>query len=553
LSYLGKGLPLRMETEIAKMVVVDDIRSVLDMITTKIPWEEYGVNVVGRARDGEEGLSLIKKERPDIVLTDIRMPKLDGLSMTENIIEILPKCKVVILSGYADFEYARQAIQLGAIDFIKKPFTVQEVINVTLKAKEEWLEDKRTQASIDQLEKQVKQSMPMLRQEHLNLLMHYQVDRNKSWERWDFLGLDLRPDHLSVMIVEIDDFHKRYANHSVHDIELIRFALQNILEETVRTYTPCTLFRETVQRFVILLNCSDAQAALSIAEKCCVNIEKHTKFTVSIGVGSIVIDICGIPESYQQAVTAISYHFYTGGNAAFHASALPVQNTVQSLFSIKMEESFIYSLRSGNEELALEILNSLVQEITSSNPLPPPEYVSNIFALWTSVIYRTLLEIVPAEKLRSLEERTQQLRTRSNTLSLQEMHDELKLLVSDGCQLTALDRQNESQKIIQQALQYIISHIGEELTIDRCARVVNLSGGYFANLFKKEMGKTFNQYVTHERISLAKSMLIAGEPVQNIATELGYEHRRYFSDVFKKHTGMTPSEFKEYYLGAVNS
>ena len=264
------------------------------------------------------------------------------------------------------------------------------------------------------------------------------------------------------------------------------------------------------------------------------------------------MDICDIPESYQQAVTALSYHFYTGGNAAFHVSALPVQDTVRPGFSIKMEESFIYSLRSGNEELALEILNSLVQEIVSLNTLPPPEYVSNIFALWTSVIYRTLLEIVPAEKLRSLEERVQRLRTHSNILSLQEMHQELKLLVSDGCQLTALDRQNESQKIIQQALQYIHSHIGEELTIDRCARVVSLSGGYFANLFKKEMGRTFNQYVTQKRIILAKSMLVAGEPVQNIAMELGYEHRRYFSDVFKKHTGMTPSEFKEYYLRSDN-
>lgn len=482
------------------------------------------------------------------------MPKLDGLSMTENIINILPNCKVVILSGYADFEYARQAIQLGAIDFIKKPFTVQDVVDVTLKAKGEWLEHKERQASIDQLEKQVKQSMPMLRQEHLNLLIHHQLDRNKSREMWGFLGLNLKPDHLSVMIVEIDDFHKRYANNSVHDIELIRFALQNILEETVRMHTPCILFRETVQRFVILLNSFDAQEALSIAEKCCVNIEKHTKFTVSIGVGSIVMDISEIPESYQKAVTASSYHFYTGGNAAFHASALPVQETVVSPgFSIKMEESFIYSLRSGNEELALEILNSLIEEITSLSSLPPPEYVSNIFALWSSVIYRTLLEIVPAEKLSSLEARLQKLRTHTNTLSLQEMHQELKSLVSDGCQLTALDRQNESQKIIQQALQYIHSHIGKELTIDRCARVVNLSGGYFANLFKKEMGKTFNQYVTHERISLAKGMLVAGEAVQNIAMELGYEHRRYFSDVFKKHTGMTPSEFKEYYLGTDHS
>lgn len=540
-----------METEAAKMVVIDDIRSVLDMITTKISWEQHGIKIVGRARDGVEGFNLIQKEKPDIVLTDIRMPKMDGLTMTQNILEILPSCKVIILSGYADFEYARQAIQLGAIDFIKKPFTIQDVIDVALKAKAEWLEDKKRQASIHQLENQLKQSMPMLRQEYLNLLTHYQIDRAKLAERWDFLDLNLEPSQLCVMIVEIDEFQKRYANQSVQEIELLRFALQNILEETIQAYTPCTIFRETVQRFVVLLNSAGADETVTMAEKCCENIEKFTKFTVSIGVGSVVMDISDIPESYQQAVTALSYQFYAGGSTVFHASSLPMQDTVRPSFSIKMEESLVYSLRSGNEERALEILDSMIHDITSMKALPPPEYVSNMFSLWISVIYRTLLEVVPAERLGAIEERMQQLRAITQALTLTDMHEELKQLISAGCQLTAQDRQNESQKIVQQALDYIMAHIGEELTIERCARYVNLSGGYFANLFKKETGKTFNQYVTQERISLAKSKLIAGEPVQNIAMELGYEHRRYFSDVFKKHTGMTPSEFKEYYSGTV--
>ena len=535
-----------METAKARLVVIDDIRSVVEMITTKIPWADYGIEVVGKARDGEEGFAVISEVRPDIVLTDIRMPKLDGLDMTERILQILPDCKVIILSGYTDFEYARKAVRLGAMDFIKKPFTVQEIIEVTLKAKEAWLELEQKKVSLEQLKRQVKASLPVLRQEYLNMILQFPASEEKMLEQWRFLELDIPPQDLTVITVEIDEYQHKYSDKPVQEIELIRFSLQNILEETVREHAEGTLFRETSRRFLIIIHTADRAEAMRIAEACCAHIARYTKFTVSVGVGCPAHRITELPESYRQAKAALSYHFYTGGNAVFHYDAVAEKQTARPTYSFQLEESLVFALQSGNREMVLETVNKLAAQLTESRPYPEPEQAVGIFMVWASVIYRTLLESLDSEQLALIEERIREIRS-SSDLSLHQLTASLIELSEEGCRLMLNERQNESQKVIRKAVEYIQTHLGDDLSIDKCAKVVNLSGGYFANLFKKEIGTTFNQYVTQERLERAKKLLIQNVPVQDIASELGYEHRRYFSDVFKKHTGMTPSEFKDYY------
>ncbi|OUS70425.1 hypothetical protein B1748_28445 [Paenibacillus sp. MY03] len=535
-----------MTTKKAKLAVIDDIRSVTEMIATKISWEQHGIEVIGRARDGEEGLAMIQRCKPDIVLTDIRMPKLDGLAMTERILQVLPNCKIIILSGYTDFEYARKAVGLGAIDFVKKPFTIQEIVNVTLKAKALWQEEENTRLSIDRLKRDIEASMPALRQEYLNMLLQFQASPARAAELWHFLQLDMPPEDLTVMAVEIDDFQHKYSGHSVQEIELIRFSLQNILEETIGGYTQGTLFRETSRRFVVLLHAVDRTESMRIAEACCANIASYTKFTVSIGVGNPAAGVTELSESYRQACTALSYHFYSGGNAVLHVDAVPSVHSGQPAYSFKLEETLVFALQSGNRDMVQDTIDKLVQELAGQHPYPEPEQAVSTFVVWASVINRTLRGSLPSEKLQLLEEGVRAIRLTTDG-SLQRLSALLKEIADEGCRLIVDDRQNESQKIIRKATAYILTHLGDELTVNRCAKVVNLSGGYFANLFKRETGVTFNHYVTHERLERAKKLLVQNVPVQDIAAELGYEHRRYFSDVFKKHTGMTPSEFKEFY------
>jgi two-component system response regulator YesN len=531
-----------------KLCVIDDIKSVVDMISRKIEWQEHDIEIVGTALDGEEGLRLVQEMKPELILTDIRMPKMDGLQMTQAILESAPKSKIIILSAYTDFSYAQQAIRFGAFDFVKKPFSIDEIVSVVLKAKAACEEEQRETAKIQEMEQKIKESMPILRQEYLTLLIHHQTNEISARKRWEFLGIELEPSNFITFIVEIDQFMDKFHTLPVQEIEWIRFSLQNIMEETIASLTKGIVFREAIHRYVCVMNGSDNHLAAEIAEACCANIAQFSRFTVSIGIGLGVKGIHELPYSYRQALTALSYHFYTEGNGVF--SYMNISNEPKGLlaYSITKEQDFLFALRSGNSEKSGLLLEEICNELVEVQPLPEPKYIENVCYELATKIFRVILEKFPYETVRQMENQINDIKGKDQP-SLHELRSLLTDLCLEGCGLIEKERSNESTKIIHQARDYIRANLNRDVSLEHCARQINLSQGYFSNLFKKVLGISFQQFVIQEKMEKAKSMLIDDFQVQEIAQELGYEHRRYFSDIFKKQTGMTPSEFRMSYLG----
>jgi two-component system response regulator YesN len=531
-----------------KLCVIDDIKSVVEMISRKIAWQEYGIEVAGTALDGDEGLRMAGEVQPDIILTDIRMPKMDGLEMTQAILQLNPKCKIIILSAYSDFSYAQQALRLGAFDFVKKPFSIDEIVSVALKAKSACEEDRLEAHKLQEMELQIKASLPILQQEYVTLLLHHSTNAASALKRWEYLDIHLEPSHFVVFIVEIDQFMDKYHALPAQEIELIRFSLQNIMEETIAGSTKGMIFRESILRYVVVMNSSNSQTSADIAEACRLNIEQYTRFTVSIGVGLEVAGIQDLPASYQQALTSLSYHFYTEGNGVFSYTNIPRKSRGVPNYSFSKEQEFLFALRSGNSEKSKLLLEEIFNELVALEPLPEPKYVENVCYELASKIFRVILEKFPYESVQQLEGQIHDIQNKDQP-SLQELKSLLSNLCSEGCGWIEKERSHESTRIIHQAKAYISANLHMDLSLEHCAKQVNLSQGYFSNLFKKVLGISFQQFVIQEKMEKAKSMLIGDYQVQEIAQELGYEHRRYFSDIFKKYTGMTPSEFKMSYIG----
>ncbi|WP_310832180.1 response regulator [Paenibacillus pedocola] len=531
-----------------KLCIIDDIKSVVDMIARKPQWQEHGIEVAGTALDGEEGLEMIRREKPDIVLTDIRMPRMDGLEMTRAILGFAPECKIIILSAYSEFSYAQQAIRLGAMDFVKKPFSLDEIVNVVLKAKALCLQEREEQDRIQAMELKIKESLPVLRQEYLTFLMQHQTAGHSAKSRWEYLGIPLAQHNFVVFIAEIDHFAEKYYRQPVQEIELIRFSLQNILEESVAEWTRGIIFREAANRYVCIMNTDDSGIAGQIAEACCANVSRYSRCTISVGMGLYVSAIDELADSYGQALSALAYHFYTDGNAVYSYANIVHKPQAVNSYSLSAEQDFLFALRSGNQDKTRLILNRIFGELLELNPLPAPQYVENIGYELAFKICRVMLELFPPGKVQVLEQQVNQLRSRPHP-SLQEIRSLLEGLCAEGCRWIEEERSFESNRIIHQAKAYICANLHTSLTLEQVAKQINLSQGYFSNLFKKVLGISFQQFVMHEKMEKAKTMLIEGLQVQEIAMELGYEHRRYFSEVFKKYTDMTPSEFKISYLG----
>jgi two-component system, response regulator YesN len=531
-----------------KLCIVDDIRSVVDMIKNKIPWADYGIEVAGSALNGEEGLELIKETQPDIILTDIRMPKMDGLEMTREILAMLPSCKMIILSAYTDFEYAQKAIQYGAIDYIKKPFSVEQIIEVVLKAKAAWESEQQNRSHVLELERKMKESMPALRQEYLSLLVHHQTDERELEAWWDFLDMERIAPPYAVMTIQIDQFIDKYSDYLVKELELVRFSLQNIVEETITSCTKAVIFREAFNRYVCILQVPSEDMLLTIAERCCSNIATYTKFTISVGVGSPVEAVRELPRSYQQSVHALSYHFYTGGNGAFSYRASTADKQAQWFYTEESAAAFLFAFRSGNREKCIEWAAHVFDEMGKALAPPEPAAVEGLLQGLSLRMLSILLEKFERQHLVEFEEKVQEVQ-HEELRALQEYREWFLQLCDIGCRSIVQERASESQKIIYRSVEYIQSHLELDLTLEHCAKQVNLSWGYYSNLFKKVMGTPFQQFVTQAKMERAKAMLIEDYQVQEIAQQLGYEHRRYFSEVFKKQVGLTPTEFKEASMG----
>ncbi len=528
------------------MCVLDDIMSVIDGISLGIPWADYGIEIIGTALDGEEGLRIALELHPDIILTDIRMPVMDGLELTRRIIEKSPACKVILLSGYTEFSYAQQAIRYGAFDFVAKPFSMEDIIEVVLKATEEIELERSKHKRIYEMEARVRESKPLLRQEYFNLLIRYSSSEESARDKWEFLEIDLKREGFVVMVVEIDRFSKTIQTLPISEVELTRYALQNILEETINAYTQGVVFRESMNRLVVIYNSTDQIEPGSLAEICCNHCAQYSRHTVSIGVSLSVNLISEIYLGYQQAISALSYNFYTGGNGVFHYGDVGQMSSQIRTYSLDQEKELLFAVRSGNQELALGVLQQIYEDCAKIQPLPHPQYLITMYDELVYMVLRVLEEKLHTEDLQGLKA---DIEAHKNTdrMSLLELQKSLEQLCINGCVLQDKHRTTEAERIIHKAIEYTKGHLHLDLSVNECAKLVHLSSSYFSNLFKKVTGQTFLQFVTNERIDQAKLMLMKGHQVQEVAADIGYEDRRYFSEIFKKNTGMTPSEFKQAY------
>lgn len=530
-----------------KICVIDDIGTVTEGIATQINWEEHGIAVCGTANNGEAGWELIDAERPDIILTDIRMPRMDGIALTEKIKEQMPASKVLLITGYNDFEYAQQALRLGAFDLITKPFSLQQIEQAALKAKHSIEREREQRWKLQNMENLLKESLPVLQQEFFQLLIRHKANKQSTLERLKFLDVDLDPERLAVMVLKVDHFLEDSQPMSVKDTELMRFALQNIMKETLQEFVKGIVYRESLDRFVAIFNISRDTTALSIAEKCREHVNAYTRYTLSIGLGEAVDHLEQLPLSYEQAIAALSLHFYTGGNGVFvYHDLAPLGGVAVPAYSHEEEQELALAVRSGNESRALSILDSIFTRFGAQKSFRNPDYLLSLCYELGYILLRTLQEKLPGEQLDPL---GLQLRNiRAQALSFVELQNQIKEICSIGCRLIEALFRTNTMKAIDTSLGYIHANLHMELTIAHCASQVYLSPSHYANIFKKSTGLTFNQYLTQERMEQAKAMLLEDKQVQDISELLGYANRRYFSDLFKKHTGMTPSEFRQSYI-----
>ena len=491
--------------DLFKVFICEDESIVREGLRDMIPWEKYGFEFVGDAPDGEMALPMIRKLKPDVLITDITMPFMDGLSLSKTVTKELPGIKIIVISGYSDFEYARKAIEIGVEQYLLKPVTKTDMINALDGVRKKITEENEQKDYVKLYEQEFKKFERLSHRVFFEKLVEGSMSVQEIYEEADKLHLNLSADGYNIVIFSIRDLDQSTYSGEASGVT------ESLLNQFLQ-YPDYIIFRCNLFSYAVLIK-GDDDSLKRMEEKCVNMIRQHCEQASAmldwhVAVGVATNRLSGLSSCYQDANRAfaliIRYFVQTGTAAEVETFADDYLNSVESsVNSILFRYYLLVSIRV-NVELALKEAEVDPGQIASSLP----SFDTNITA------------------------------------------EEVKPYLIEALTVAIKMRDAEAQKkgndIINNAVDYINEHYADEdISLDSVAEEINISANYLSALFSNKVGLSFVEYITKKRMAKAKILLRnTSKRSGEIANEIGYKDPRYFSFVFKKNQGCTPSQYR---------
>ncbi|GIP34804.1 response regulator [Paenibacillus sp. J2TS4] len=527
------------------LMIVDDEVQLLDNMARNIPWEEHGIEVVATAGNGSEALRLFQINRPDIVLLDIQMPEIDGLTVAERITAIHPRVKIVILSGHDDFSYAQKALEYNVIKYLLKPAGFKEITNAVLEAKQLIRQELDAQYKQEQLQKSWEDHLPQLRD---TFYLNWVLGQYVGWElerRSQDLKIDLTAiRHFAVIVVDMDPLEEEETRFTESDTSLLRFSLNQMAKEYLQEASCYVLKDYDDSTILFFVDKTDRQESEFMTEihrltsRLLVLVEEYLKVTASAGIGNPVQSKEAVFESYQQARRALQERVIYG-----HNLAIPYHGKKDELaeipFNPPLEKMLSNALKTGNREKAIEVVDELIRlgigraesvEEVRENAL----YFSSLFVRTVHSQGWAMQEVVGDnyvyfQNLHSLQTKEK---------IVQWLHSTVRSITQYAQQLSS----SNSHQIVEEMMKFVESELDQAINLHTIAQRLYVNSFYLSRLFKQETGQSFTTYVLEKKMKLAMERLNAGTKVVETARSLGYKDVSYFTKVFRKYWGVTPGE-----------
>ncbi len=532
-----------------KLLLVDDEEEVRQGIRDKIDWNKFGFTVIGEAENGREALDLIEEKLPDIVLTDINMPFMDGLELTSQIRNNYPTVKVVILTGFDDFKFAQAAIKYGVSDYILKPVLPKDINDLLIKLKNQINLEIQEKEDIDKLQQHYTDSLPILKENFLVNLILGNPKLKTIKIKTDLFKIRIKGNYFAAAIVKIDRNSINANTIKGAGKELRIFAVLNIIREILENHQMCeAFFHEETIVVISGMKCSDKMTARNklffILEEIRQTIKKYLKITVTIGLGGIHDSPQEIRESYKSAKTALEYKIILSGDKIIFVEDLEPDIKNFFLLSEEKETALISSIKFGNKESVSESVELLFNDIadTGASIKEYQLYFMEIIAALLKLA--RLFGIDPSNVLPNDTDMYVEL---SKFNSLEHAKNWIIDLSLNLMKRIAGKRRNGTQILFEKAKDYVLKNYGDhELNIQKLADYLYISPSYLRLIFKKEEKETFLKFLMRIRLDKAKELLKdRNVKIAEVAEKVGYPDVSYFSYFFKKNIGKSPREYKK--------
>ncbi|WP_461205139.1 response regulator transcription factor [Clostridium sp. DL1XJH146] len=533
-----------------KLILVDDKRDITEGIMKMGDWYQQGFEVCDRAFNGEEALKLIKEKKHNIVVTDIRMPKMDGIELTRRIKELDMNIKVILLSGYDDFAYAQQAIKLGAEEYLLKPVRINLIKEAVNRAKIKLDEERNSKEEIDLLNHKLVESFPLLKEKYFKYLLSSakKDDLSKIKEKFDFLGINLETENIIIIIAELDNIHMINNKNYMEEFELYKNQVANTLREDVSRTCKCEVFRYDQNKIIILLNGDkkinlkeNIHKAYKIAEIIRSTVENCSQNTITLAIGDISPTMEEIYYSFRNAQKILSYKLYLGGNRVITIDDIELGSKSLFKYPMNVEEELLFAIKIGRVEQIDVLVEKYLNDLLSEKKLSPQAF-KNILIEFIGSVYRKIL-YTDSDKYGCTKE-LDYLVEINKLKTLDRIKDWMKQNLTMICQLMQEEKKSRLEKDIYKAKEYIYKYYNTNISLQKVANYICISPTYFSAVFKEYVGESFIEFLINYRIKKAKGLLVDGQyKIYEVANMVGYSDRRYFSELFKKHVGQNPAQY----------
>ncbi|NHW37085.1 response regulator [Paenibacillus aceris] len=530
-----------------KIMIVDDESEVREGIKESIEWELHGFELVGDYASGREALEAIAELRPDLVISDICMPFMDGIELARNIQMKYPYIKVIILTGHDEFDYAQKALRLNVYDYIVKPITAFELRSLLDKVRSAMDNEAEHRENLTHLKIQLQQSLPLLRERFLEQMVSGTLNEVRIQERLQYFRIPAMPPPYLVAVIDIDEFSEITKGKWDNDPELLRSAAYNIVQEVMEG-KEAVIFRTREERIGVVFygKAEEAlyEAAFNLAEVIRFCIEKYLKFTVTVGLGTLCSALSELSISYKGAISALDYRFLLGSNRVL--SIQDMEGAHNSMHRLDMEWShrFATMIKTGTSMESHALIRQLIFSLKSSL-MPIGACYLQIQSILIEIV-NTIHKLV-GDEIVHFKGHELIFKNMNRLKTLDEIEQWLQEICNESIAYIAEQRNDLTKMQVRSVISYIEENYhNEDLTIHDLCRHVHLSKSYLSSLFKQHTEQTIMEYVTRIRLDKAKDLL-RHTPMKfyEIAAKVGYSDPQYFSVFFKKHTGTSLTEYRE--------
>ena len=526
------------------VMIVDDEEEVRQAIIQRVDWESIGFQVVDSAENGEEALEKAERICPDVVMTDIQMPFMDGLTFCRKLKERISGTKIVIFSGYDEFEYAKEAIKLEAEEYILKPIDASELKEVFSRIKERLDEEMDRKRNVERLEKYYLESLPVLKEQFLMGMLEGRLTREDKIKEMELsYGMNLEAPYYAVAVFR-QDAGKKDEIHPLDSNLLIVSLKQMIEEQFEKEFQYRSIhFLGTIIIVAMLEQQIQLPSFIQAADRICKLVNRILRIDVTAGIGQSCNRLTELHKSYEEAQAAVDYRILLESNQAIYIQDIEPKSEARFLIGEQELQQVIKEIKVGTTEGLRQQIIGLTEQL--KNASISLSQLQNAFTEMTVEIMRLARVFeVDVEQIDGLNQDFYMKIKEFNSL------DELgEWLLSVCMQLRGQirrERTDAAKLLIDKAKQYINENYSDcELSVEKLCSHLGLSATYFSTLFKRETGKSFVVYLTETRMEQALQLLNTTEEKAYVISELvGYTEPNYFSYVFKKQYGVSPSKYR---------